>query len=171
MNEMISAIPSYDGTDYETFRMSLILWDRGCMVERHRKPALVINKQTGQYKCIQVIRVKADEKEMLKIMRLPMKILVNLEQQRVFIRPSKMLYFNRLAKTGSQSFGKLLFKLGQKHKFVFVPKRMKSDKICDSDQMSSLFYEMDSMLKTHIPAAFMRHYSFIDFDDEEQPFK
>ena len=75
-----------------------------------------------------------------------------------------MLYYNRVAKTGSQSITRLLFDLGKKHGYLLYPNiRGKDEKLSDSDNLHALFEEIDSILKTHTPMAFVRHYSFIDF--------
>ena len=74
-----------------------------------------------------------------------------------------MLYYNRVAKTGSQSITRLLFELGKKHGYLTFPKIMPEEKLCDSGNLEGLFAEIDSILKTHSSMAFVRHYSFIDF--------
>ena len=48
------------------------------------------------------------------VVKLPVSIGLSRSRTKITIRPSKMLYFNRVAKTGSQSFTHLLVKLGPK---------------------------------------------------------
>ena len=68
----------------------------------------------GDYKCLQVIRVPTDlsgEPSKTRV-KLPVKIIPMLAEQKIMVRPSKIMYFNRVAKTGSQSFIKLFKLLG-----------------------------------------------------------
>ena len=68
----------------------------------------------GDYKCMQVIRIPNDlSREPSKTrVKLPVKIIPMLPEQKIMVRPSKIMYFNRVAKTGSQSFIKLFKMLG-----------------------------------------------------------
>ena len=70
----------------------------------------------GNYKCMPVIRIPTElSLDPLKSrMKLPIKIFPMLAEQKVMVRPSKIMYFNRVAKTGSQSFIKLFQILGDR---------------------------------------------------------
>ena len=73
-----------------------------------------------------------------------------------------MLYFNRVAKTGSQSFIHLLKKQGEKLGFEVWPKIVQSESLVDTPK--GLAEEIDSVVKMQRPTVFVRHYSFIDFE-------
>ena len=73
-----------------------------------------------------------------------------------------MLYFNRVAKTGSQSFTHLLIKQGEKLGFNVWPKIVQSESLVDTPE--GLADEIASVVKAERPTVFVRHYSFIDFD-------
>ena len=73
-----------------------------------------------------------------------------------------MLYFNRVAKTGSQSFTHLLIKQGEKLGFNVWPKIVQSESLVDTPE--GLADEIASVIKAEKPTVFVRHYSFIDFE-------
>ena len=73
-----------------------------------------------------------------------------------------MLYFNRVAKTGSQSFTHLLIKQGEKLGFNVWPKIVQSESLVDTSE--GLADEIASVIKAEKPTVFVRHYSFIDFE-------
>ena len=73
-----------------------------------------------------------------------------------------MLYFNRVAKTGSQSFTHLLIKQGEKLGFSVWPKIVQSESLVDTPE--GLADEIASVVKAEKPTVFVRHYSFIDFE-------
>ena len=77
-----------------------------------------------------------------------------------------MLYFNRVAKTGSQSFTHLLLNQGKKLGFSVWPKLKQSESLVDTKE--GLADEIDSVVKMNKPTVFVRHYSFIDFEKELQ---
>ncbi len=63
---------------------------------------------TSDYNCVKTIKIKKPEvtqKSRGKVIKLPVKIVANPEESRVHIRSSKILFFNRVAKTGSQVSG------------------------------------------------------------------
>ena len=69
----------------------------------------------GEYNCMNILRIpKADQEVGQESLFLPVKVVMDLRGQRILVKPSKMLYFNRVAKTGSQSFTHLFVKLGPK---------------------------------------------------------
>ena len=77
-----------------------------------------------------------------------------------------MLYFNRVAKTGSQSFTHLLLNQGKKLGFSVWPKLKQSESLVDTKE--GLADEIDSVVKMNKPTVFVRHYSFIDFEKNLQ---
>ena len=81
----------------------------------------------GQYNCLQVIKTEEIEGHQTKqedLIRLPVKIFSSIKDQRILIRPGKLLYYNRVAKTGSQSFTRLLFEMGKKHGYLMKVHRV-----------------------------------------------
>ena len=100
-----------------------------------------------------------DEKNVIK---LPVSIGISSSKTKITIRPSKMLYFNRVAKTGSQSFTHLLVTLGPKLGFRVTPKIRQTETLADDEE--GLAEEVDSTFRVTKPMVFVRHYSFIDFE-------
>ena len=90
-----------------------------------------------------------------------MKIYAHPLEQRVIVRPSKIMYFNRVAKTGSQSFIALLKKLSHKLGFSVNPKIYPKETLCDT--LEGVVSEVDDATKTNVPLVIVRHYSFVDF--------
>ena len=95
-------------------------------------------------------------------MRLPFSITIQKESHQIIIKSAKMLYFNRVAKTGSQSFTHLLIKQGEKLGFSVWPKIVQSESLVDTPE--GLADEIASVVKAEKPTVFVRHYSFIDFE-------
>ena len=89
------------------------------------------------------------------------------------IRPAKILFYNRVAKTGSQSITALLHALEKKNGFVvnskttfqfYDPTTMvttKRELLIDTTEGVQL--QLTKMLRTATPMVFIQHYSFIDF--------
>ena len=79
------------------------------------------NVQIGEHNCIKTI--KMDETHELSfrgnIIEIPLKILYVPEEQRITSHPAKMLYFNKVAKSGSTSFTGLLVNQGQIKGMIF----------------------------------------------------
>merc|ERR1712241_379966 len=65
-------------------------------------------------------------------LRLPFSINIEQSSHQIIIKPSKILYFNRVAKTGSQSFIHLLKKQGEKLGFSFWPKIVQQESLVDT---------------------------------------
>ena len=70
----------------------------------------------GEYKCMQVICIPTElsGEPLISQVKIPLKIIPMIAEQRIMVKPSKIMYFNRVAKTGSQSFIKLFKILGEK---------------------------------------------------------
>ena len=89
------------------------------------------------------------------------------------IRPAKILFYNRVAKTGSQSITALLHALEKKNGFVVNSKT--TFQFYDPTTMVTstrellivtpevLQLQLTKMLRTTTPMVFIQHYSFIDF--------
>ena len=91
----------------------------------------------------------------------PYSINSDLNLQRVMIRPAKILFYNRVAKTGSQSITALLRALEKKNGFVVDSVNPKRELLIDTSE--GLQLQLTKMLRTTTPMVFIQHYSFIDF--------
>ena len=68
----------------------------------------------ADYNCLKVIAIPSrDPTKPMKTIKLPVYIEYLPQDQYVSVRPSKFLYFNRVAKTGSTSFINMFLKLGE----------------------------------------------------------
>lgn len=118
----------------------------------------------GELNCIKMIKTSKIKDVEDPFMRLPVRLFPSIKDQRIFVRPNKVLYFNRVAKTGSQSIARLLFELGKVHGFILDVKVMlHSEHICDSHNPAGKFNEIDYVLKWNSPVAIVKHYSYLDF--------
>ena len=91
----------------------------------------------------------------------PYSINSDLNLQRIMIRPTKILFYNRVAKTGSQSISALLRALEKKNGFVVESVASKRELLIDTSE--GLQLQVTKMLHTTTPMVFIQHYSFIDF--------
>ena len=77
----------------------------------------ILNIRFRQSNCLKMIDIPKMEETIpngeSKI-RLPLKVFSLVDEQRIMIRPSKIMYFNRVAKTGSLGIAHLLADLGLK---------------------------------------------------------
>ena len=77
----------------------------------------------------------------------------------MLIHPSDFLYFNRVAKTGSTAFTKLIQILGKKLLFDGISA---FDSII-YDTYQGQLEEINSILSIKQPAVWIRYYAFLDF--------
>ena len=126
------------------------------------KAQLVNIKKVGVHKEIQVIEMPTwDPNERLQSLKLSTKVYYDELNQRLFLKPAKMLYYNRIAKTGSISIVDLMRKLGKKNGFSVEFKARRNELV--TDDLAGQKIEADNLLKSFFPAIFVRHYSFIEF--------
>ena len=124
---------------------------------------LVDVKKVGVHKEISVIQMpKWDPNERLQQLKLSTKVYYDELNQRLWLKPAKMLYYNRIAKTGSISIVDLMRKLGQKNGFSVEFKARRNELV--TEDLVGQMQEADTLLKSFYPAIFVRHYSFIDFE-------
>ena len=104
-------------------------------------------------------------------LKLPFSIFLQ-DRHQIIIRPSKLLYYNRIAKTGSQSFIYLLMKQGEKLGFevwkkLWAPwwKNNPGPEIL-ADSEEGIDQEIQSVLKINKPMVIVKHYCFIDFKEK-----
>ena len=66
------------------------------------KPDLPLDLQIGKTDCLCIVTVSNEKETTIKeeVVRMPIKIIARPEEQRILVRPSKMLFFTRIAKTG-----------------------------------------------------------------------
>ena len=96
----------------------------------------------GEYHCLQTIRVPSELQpnysddnaagQHKEVIRLPIKVIEMFGQQKIIIRPSQIMYFNRVAKTGSQSFIKLFFTLAPKLVYDVFPGVRQRESVLDT---------------------------------------
>ena len=116
----------------------------------------------ADYKCLKVIALpsKDHSKPMNSAtIKLPIYIESTLNDQNVLIHPSDFLYFNRVAKTGSTAFTKLIQILGKKLLFDGISA---FDSII-YDTYQGQLEEINSILSIKQPAVWIRYYAFLDF--------
>ena len=63
---------------------------------------LPLDLQIGKTDCLCIVTVSNEKETTIKeeVVRMPIKIIARPEEQRILVRPSKMLFFTRIAKTG-----------------------------------------------------------------------
>ena len=114
---------------------------------------------------MQTIRVpselpnSADNGHKDEVIRLPIKVVEMFGQQKIMIRPSQIMYFNRVAKTGSQSFIKLFFTLAPKLGYEVFPGVRQIESVLDT--YGGLYEDVASLLKKQRASIKVRHYSFV----------
>ena len=123
----------------------------------------------GEYHCLQTIRIPSElpnsdnnNNNNKEVVKLPIKVVEMLEQQKIMIRPSQIMYFNRVAKTGSQSFIKLFFTLAPKLGYEVFPGVRQVESVLDT--IGGLYEDVQSLLKRQRATIQVRHYSFVDLE-------
>lgn len=117
----------------------------------------------GEYNCMQVLRIpkEVSGEPLDHKVKLPSTILGLPESQRVLVKPSKMMFFNRVAKTGSQSFIHLLVTLGDKLGYKTIPQIRQRETVADNEK--GIQEEVNAMVLSQENLVMVRHYNFIDF--------
>ena len=90
----------------------------------------------GEYNCMQVLRIPKEisGEPLDHKVKLPSTILGLPESQRVMVKPPKMMFFNRVAKTGSQSIIHLLVTLGEKLGYKTIPQIRQRETVADNEK-------------------------------------
>ena len=114
--------------------------------------------ETGQFNEIRVIKVPTFQISQENSMKLPMKIIALPSEQRIMIRPSRILYFNRVAKTGSLNMIILFQSLGV-HLGYDVDQGIREKEIVQEDTIG-IKKEVDALVQTHESTVKSRHYAF-----------
>ena len=115
----------------------------------------------GDLKGIKVAQI-TKKLQRRKDLKLPLRIIAAPMEQRIIIKPAKILYFLRVAKTGSLSVMHLLGQLGLKLDYEVVKSQSPLFEIL-TDNPSGISKEVGKLISTHNNIAYCRHYSFIDF--------
>jgi len=120
-------------------------------------------EKVAEYQCIPVIKMPPKDPQIK-----PQKILSpftisndNKSVQRIMIRPAKIMFYNRVAKTGSQSIMALFQALAKKNVFFVESVPQKREVLIDSEE--GLQLKMSNLLHKCRPMVLIQHYSFIDF--------
>ena len=94
--------------------------------------------------------------------KLPLKIIAIPSNQRLIVRPSRIMYFNRVAKTGTLSMLMLMKSLGVHLGYdVDLGFRLDGSERLQDDH-DGLSREVDSLVQTHKDTIKARHYAFFD---------
>ena len=95
--------------------------------------------------------------------KLPIKIMAIQSKQRLMIRPSRIMYFNRVAKTGTLNMLMLMKSLGVNLGYdVDLGFRLDGTPEILQDDSDGLRKEVDSLVQIHKDTIKARHYSFFD---------
>ena len=90
----------------------------------------------------------------------PFTINSDINLQRIMIRSSKIMFYNRVAKTGSKSISELFRNLDKKNDFVVESIHLSKEASFESDDC--LKWKISKLLKISRPMVLIQHYSFID---------
>ena len=131
-----------------------------------------IDLEHGDFKCLKIIRIptKFANSAVInseKYVKLPLKVIAAPHEQRIVIRPSKIMYFLRVAKTGTLGFMHLLAQLGLKLDYD-VRKNFGGhngtpyEKLQDTSE--GVAKEAQKLVTTHRNLVQCKHYSLFDFE-------
>ena len=110
-----------------------------------------------------VLKPKERLLTMKEDMRLPLKISSSLQSQRVMIRPSNILYFNRIPKTASFSVAYLLESIGFNHGYN-VDLGERSNEVIFEDH-AGITKDMTNLLQIQENYVYCRHFSFYNLSE------
>ena len=110
-----------------------------------------------------VLKPKERLLTMKEDMQLPLKISSSLQSQRVMIRPSNILYFNRIPKTASFSVAYLLESIGFNHGYN-VDFGERSNEVIFEDH-AGITKDMTNLLQIQENYAYCRHFSFYNLSE------
>ena len=118
--------------------------------------------ESGQYtKDFHVIKIPDYKEDSKGTTKLPIKVVVMPnDQSRIMVRPSRILYFNRVAKTGSLNLIILFVALGVNLGYVVEEGFRKLETV--QDDAKGIQKEIESLLQVHENLVKCRHYAFFD---------
>ena len=119
----------------------------------------------GDYRCLKVLQLELEKEERGTVkppFKLPMKIRMIPGLGRIVVRSAKTLVFNRIAKTGSQSFIELLVQLERRNGIRPVIQLRQVEHLMEPPNMIGEFVGKIDETPDH--AAYIRHYNFVDME-------
>ena len=121
-----------------------------------------IDVKIGRYRGLHIVSVFENRKvgHVQNTTKLPFKIFAKPSEQRLMIRPSQILYFNRVAKTGSLNLIILMKSLGTNLGYV-VDEGIKEGEVVQDDD-SGIQEEIKDLLQNHDSVVKSRHYAFFN---------
>ena len=124
-----------------------------------------VDIKTGKYRDAVIVKVprdllKLEKKQIKSLTKLPIRIIAMPSKQRLMIRPSRIMYFNRVAKTGSFNMLVLMQSLGVNHGYD-VDLGFREVEVLQ-DNLVGLQKEVDSLIQTTKDTLKARHYAFFD---------
>ena len=122
-----------------------------------------IDFKVAKYKSLHIIKGENEHQKQKGLMKMPIRIVSMPQEQRIMVKPSNVLYFNRVAKTGSYSFMTLLSVLGKNHGFGVDYGLREWDIV--RDDTKGLGEEIDKLLRIHENHVICRHYAFFNLKD------
>ena len=116
------------------------------------------------HKCMNVIQLPTNKHDTMKEdIRLPIKISSMPDTGRIMVRPSNILYFNKIPKTASMGFQFLLQSLGYNLGYDIDFGERWKDEIFDIEE--GIESDLESFLEIQTNFVRCRHYSFYDLND------
>jgi len=125
-------------------------------------------KNVINWNCIKIPEIEDLRTRLLesnKTYKLPFKFIIN-EDEKWRIETTKLLFFNRVAKTGSQALIALLVDLQEKNKFkanIDITMKGKEYVMEPKERVATQVDKVKSMARTG--GVFIKHYNFIDFEE------
>ena len=134
----------------------------GTYLENARK---VTDVKVGQFNCVKFLvetkRSEAVSEQETDKVKLPVIIKTSSAHGLLFVRSSKTLVFNRVAKTGSQSITELLVQLESKTGIKPVIAVQDVEYLLEShDEVAKFVAQVD---QETIPSAYVKHFNFVNF--------
>ena len=125
-------------------------------------------ESTEDFKCLKVIRTSNNvpfKNSHKGIVKLPLKIIGLPEEQRILVRPSKIMFFIRVTKTGTVGMINLLHQLGMRLDYnveLNFGETISAETLFDDER--GVQNKVNYFMKTHRNLVQCQHYSFIDFE-------
>ena len=99
---------------------------------------------------------------------LPIKIICDRNNGRIYVQSTKVLYYTRIAKTGSKSFIQLINQTQKENNFTInLSYQDQSLTSLTNENHQQRFWKVqsatDKIIKNNFPVIYIRHYNFISF--------
>ena len=138
----------------------------GTLNKTHLVDAEMVHlEDIAEYQCMPVLKMPLNDPKIIEgggrqQILSPFTINSDINLQRIMIRSSKIMFYNRVAKTGSQSITELFRNLDKKNDYVVESIHLGKEALIDSDD--GLKRKISKLLKISRPMVLVQHYSFID---------